>query len=113
MGLMSVNYRTLQFLAVYRYMGPLDVVFHLTNFFLPALAVAGLAAALAKLLWRRELSGQPWARLSGRASAAGALVLVAGLVVTGHDGRMSTYGVLILAVALTLWWTGFGPGRRR
>jgi hypothetical protein len=41
------------------------------------------------------------------------LVLVAGLVVTGHDGRMSTYGVLILAVALTLWWTGFGPGRRR
>jgi hypothetical protein len=113
MGLMSVNYRTLQFLAVYRYMGPLDVVFHLTNFFLPALGVAALAAALAKLLWRHDLAAQSWARLTGRASVAAALVLIGGLVVTGRDGRMGTYGVLVLAVALSLWWSGFGPGRRR
>jgi hypothetical protein len=34
---------------------------------------------------------------------AGTVVLVSGLWVHGHDGKMSTYGILVL-VAATLEW---------
>jgi len=93
-------------------MGPLDAFWHLTNLFLPALALGSLAAALAKLLWRRDLGGVSWRRLAGSAAAAGAVVTLAGLVLTGRDGRIVTYAVMVAACAITLWWQGFGPGRR-
>jgi len=32
---------------------------------------------------------------------------VGGLVVFGRDGRMATYGLLVAATALALWWRGF------
>jgi hypothetical protein len=32
---------------------------------------------------------------------------VAGLVAFGRDGRMATYGGMVLACALALWWAGF------
>ena len=41
------------------------------------------------------------------AAAAGVASLVAGLVVFGRDGKMATYGVLVVASALALWWVGF------
>lgn len=87
-------------------------VWHLLNFFAPALAVGLLAPALAKLLWRKELRGAPWARLAAWASGACALVLIAGLIVFGHDGMMATYAAMLAACAATLWWRGFGPARR-
>lgn len=93
-------------------MGPLDALGHVLNLFLPAALLAGLAAALAKGLWRRELAGVPWLRLAGPAAGVCAAVTLAGLVLTGHDGRMATYAAMVLACALTLWWQGFGPGRR-
>jgi len=93
-------------------MGPLDALNHLVNLFLPALGLGALAAALAKLVWRRELAPVAYRRLAGPASAACALVVLAGLVITGRDGRMATYGAMVAACALTLWWQGFGPGRR-
>jgi hypothetical protein len=93
-------------------MGPLDAANHLLNLFLPALALGALAASLAKLLWRRALAGQPWARLALPAIAATATVPLAGLLLFGRDGRMSTYALMVLACAITLWWRGFGPGRR-
>jgi hypothetical protein len=34
---------------------------------------------------------------------AGVLVLVAGLVLQGHDGKMSTYMVLVLVAATVEW----------
>ena len=43
-------------------MGPLDAVWHLLNFFLPALGVGLIAAALVKLLWRHELQGVAYRR---------------------------------------------------
>jgi len=92
--------------------GPLDAIWHLGNFILPAIGLGVLAASGAKLLWRRELAAVPWQRLARDASLAGALVLLAGLVVFRQDGRMLTYGAMVLACALTLWWRGFGPGRR-
>ena len=88
-------------------MGPLDALWHLLNFFAPAAGVALTTTLLAKLLWRRELSSSSWPRLLAWAVAAGALALIAGLVVFGRDGRMATYGALVAATALALWWAGF------
>lgn len=88
-------------------MGVLDSLFHLSNFFAPALCVGLVAAWLAKLLWRRELAQvSPW-RMAASAVLASSLVLIGGLLVTGHDGRMSTYGAMVLACALALWWAGW------
>ncbi len=93
-------------------MGPLDALWHVSNLFLPALGLGALAAALAKLLWRRELASVAWKRLAAPACAACAAVTLLGLVLLGRDGKMATYGAMVVACALTLWWQGFGPGRR-
>ncbi len=88
-------------------MGPLDALWHALNFFAPAAGVALLAAGAAKLLWRRELAGVRWHRLALWAGLAGAAALVGGLVAFGRDGKMATYGALVAASALALWWVGF------
>ena len=62
-------------------MGPLDGIWHLGNFFLPPLALAALAAALAKLLWRRELAAVAWKRLAWPAALAGATVVLVGQMI--------------------------------
>ena len=93
-------------------MGPLDALWHLSNLFLPALGLGALAAALAKLVWRRDLASVAWRRLAGPACAACAAVALVGLVLWGRDGKMATYAAMVAVCALTLWWQGFGPGRR-
>ena len=94
-------------------MGPLDALGHLINLLVPAAMLGALAAALAKLLWRRELAAMGWLRLALPAGAMGMLATLAGLVVFGRDGKMATYAGMVLACTLTLWWQGFRPGRRR
>lgn len=91
-------------------MGPLDAFWHLLNFFMPAVGVGCLGAAAVKLLWRRETAGVAWRRLAVCGTGAGAVALLAGLVLFGRDGRMATYGLLVLAVALALWAAGCRPG---
>lgn len=91
-------------------MGPLDALIHLFNLFVPGLALGAIAAGLAKLFWRRELAAVPWRRLAAWAAGASTVALLAGLVLSGRDGRMSTYGAMVLACAAGLWWAGF---RRR
>jgi hypothetical protein len=93
-------------------MGVLEGLFHLLNFFAPALGVGVIATGFAKLLWRRELKGvSPW-RMASWAVIGSGLALVAGLVWTGHDGKMGTYGFMVAVCALSLWWAGW-LGRRR
>jgi hypothetical protein len=92
-------------------MGFLDAIWHLLNFFAPAVVVAAFAAMATKLLWWRELKGVSAWWLSASASAASACVLVAGLVGWGRDGKMATYAAMSCACALALWWAGWG--RRR
>ena len=92
--------------------GPLDVLWHLVNFFAPAFGVGLLTPLLAKLLWRRGLHGVGWLRLAVWATACSALVLVVGLVYFGSDGKMATYGAMVIACAASLWWAGFGMRRR-
>jgi hypothetical protein len=88
-------------------MGPLDATWHLLNFFAPALGVALITSGLAKLLWRGEMRGVAWRRLVLWTATGGALALLAGLLVFGRDGRMATYALLIVVVAVALWWAGF------
>ena len=94
-------------------MGPLDALWHLTNLFVPALELGALSALAAKLLWRRELAAVRWSHLAGPACAASAAVVIVSLLLLGRDGTMTMYAAMVAACALTLWWQGFGPGRRR
>lgn len=94
-------------------MGPIDAFWHLLNFFWPALGVGCVGAAAVKALWRRDLAGVRWRRLAGWGTAAGAVALAVGLLLFGRDGRMATYGLLLLASALALWWAGCRPGAAR
>jgi hypothetical protein len=87
-------------------------LWHILNFLAPAGGVAIIAASLAKLLWRGALQGVPWWRLALWAAAWTLVACAAGLVVFGRDGKMATYGAMVLACATSLWWTGFGPRRR-
>ena len=87
-------------------MGPPDALWHLINFFGPAVGVGLISAGLCKLVWWRALRTVAYRRLALWAVAAGALALVAGLALFGRDGRMATYGMLVAACALALWWRG-------
>ena len=82
-------------------MGPIDAFWHVLNFFAPAVGVGLLTSALAKLLWRRDLKAVSWKRLCAWAIACCAGVLVAGLIITGHDGKMATYATMVAACALS------------
>jgi hypothetical protein len=93
-------------------MGPIDALLHLSNLLGAAIGVGALSAAAAKIFWRRELAGVPWLRLAAWSAGAAAAMTVAGLVAGGRDGRMATYGAMVLASAAALWWVAFGPGRR-
>jgi hypothetical protein len=84
-----------------------DVLWHIANFFAPALVVALLAATATKWLWRRELQGVSWLRLAAWAGLAMAAISALGLVVFERDGKMITYAAMLIACALALWWAGF------
>jgi hypothetical protein len=90
----------------------LDGLWHLLNFVAPAAGIGLIASALAKLLWWRQLTGVSWGRMAAWSIGWAVLVCVAGLLFFGRDGKMATYGGMVLACATSLWWTGFGPGRR-
>lgn len=87
-------------------MGFLDGLNHALNFFLPALGMALLVPSLARLVWWKALRSAGWFRQVKWASIINAAVLIVGLLMTGRDGAMLTYAGLVLASALTVWWTG-------
>lgn len=89
-----------------------DAVLHLSNLLWPAVMLGAMAAALTKLIWRGELRGVAWRRLFAWSAVPSMLVVVAGLVLQGRDGRMSTYAAMVMAAALGLWWAGFARPRR-
>ena len=73
---------------------------------MPALAMAVLVPTLARLVWWKALGSAGWWRQVRWCALFNALVLVVGLIVMGRDGAMATYAGLVLASALTVWWTG-------
>lgn len=94
-------------------LSPLDALWHILNFFAPALGVGLISTGLAKLLWRREFNSTTWRRLAAWTTAASALALIASLALLGRDGTMLGYGVMLLACSLALWWVGLRKARRK
>jgi hypothetical protein len=92
-------------------MGPLDALWHLLNFLLAPVGLGLIAASLCKLAWWRPLRAVRWSRLALSAAGVAVLIQILFLVWLGRDGRMSTYAVQVVGVALALWWTAFGSRR--
>ncbi|WP_077033486.1 hypothetical protein [Pelomonas sp. KK5] len=84
-------------------MSPLDAFWHIANLFLPAWAVAALLACAVKLLWRRDLAALTWRRLALWGAAGGSVAVIAALVITGHDGKMIGYGLMLAGISLAQW----------
>lgn len=77
---------------------------HLANFVAPALVVAAVLWASQRM---KKTAGtarwRPWTQWSLLAGA-GVLVLLAGLLVFGRDGKMVTYAALVLVQGSLVWW---------
>ncbi|MDY0744446.1 hypothetical protein SNE35_08005 [Paucibacter sp. R3-3] len=84
-------------------MTPLDAFWHIANLFAPAWVVAALLALTAKLLWRRDLKSLTWRRLAVWGAAGGSVAVIAALVLTGHDGKMIGYALMLVGVSLPQW----------
>ena len=86
-------------------MSPLDFINHLLNFVAPAFFVALLLVVLSR--WLVGAGGKAMGLGLGRqlltVTGAGVLVLVAGLVVWGRDGRIGTYAALVLVCGTVQW----------
>ncbi len=85
---------------------------HLLNFLAPAAGVALLLVAGTRVLMRKRPPALSWRAQAAILFAVGAAVLVAGLVLFGRDGKMLTYGALVLACASSQWlllrgWRGW------
>lgn len=87
-------------------MGALDLTWHIANLFAVPLLMGLIATGLAKLFWRQALARVRWQRLAWAAAAATCLTALAGLLIFGRDGRMATYGAMVVACAVALWWAG-------
>lgn len=79
----------------------LQLLFHLLNFVLPALAMAVCMPLAGRWLMGRGVVA--WRRRFGWHLLVGVAVLVAGMLLQGHDGAMATYAALVL-VAGSLEW---------
>jgi len=86
-------------------LGILALIDHLLSFAAPALAVAFLVTVAAPLVLRRTGQGPGWWARFAINCAAGLAALGAGLWYFGRDGKMASYGLLVLAVAAAQWLT--------
>lgn len=81
---------------------------HVLNFLLPAAAVALILASLSRLLGRflggKGGASTSWGAQVGILFVVNVAVLVAGLLVFGHDGKMATYAALLVCAATAQWW---------
>lgn len=85
-------------------MGPLDLIFHLLNFAIPALVVGVLVALVPPFFYGKRAVARSWYAQAAINFVVGLLALVAALAFFGHDGKMAGYAALVLAVASSQWW---------
>ena len=79
-----------------------DVFWHLVNFGLPALVLSLGITLWGSFQFRRQ-SQIKWLWRWLLNVTCGLAVLVGGLVMTGHDGKMATYAALVLVCATIEW----------
>ena len=88
-------------------MGISTFLIHVMNFVLPAMAVAGLLTPGVVGWSGLRLVGLPGRRLWwtwALLSLVGVVVLAAGLVGLGRDGKMVTYAALVFVQGTVAWW---------
>jgi hypothetical protein len=88
--------------------GPLDFLIHLLGFIAPALVVAALVAFAGRVVLSRNNRPQRWWFSFALNFLVGVAALLVGLFVFGRDGKMATYGLLVVAVATSQWLSGKG-----
>lgn len=84
-------------------MGFLAAFFHLVNFIAPAAVLAPLLWLGGRFLMRKQALALVWWKQVAINFIAGCLVLLAGLVLLGRDGKMLTYAALVLVCATSQW----------
>jgi uncharacterized BrkB/YihY/UPF0761 family membrane protein len=81
-----------------------DLLNHLFNFALPAAAMGVMVPLFSRLIWRKSPVKRPLKSQILITSVACLVVLMAGLVFFGTDGKMATYGAMVTVAALCQWW---------
>ncbi|WCM94384.1 hypothetical protein M5C99_06585 [Acidovorax sp. NCPPB 2350] len=89
-------------------MDPLSAANHLLNFAAPALGVGLLLALMGRVFYRKSPHVAGFAQQFAINSVVGVVVLCAGIVVGGRDGRMLTYAALVVACGTSQWLTQRG-----
>lgn len=84
-------------------MEPVVLLNHGINFVAPAVWVAMLISVLGGLFMKNGRSSLGFIAIAAINIAVSSTVLVAGLVVFGHDGKMLTYLAMTGASATTYW----------
>ena len=84
-------------------MGPLDLSWLLMNALAPAIVVSALATFVCRALRRRVPARVGWRRQWGLAALAAVAGQALGWGLTGRDGTMTGYALLVGAVALASW----------
>lgn len=94
-------------------MASLDQLLHLLNFLYPAFALGALLALVGCVISRNWPSARVFITQTAMNSVAGGAVLLLGLWLFGRDGKMATYGALVVACASSQCWVRLGVGRAR
>ena len=85
-------------------MAPLDQLLHWLNFLYPALALGTGLALLGSFFQRNAAPVRVFLAQAAINCIVGGIVLAAGLWLFGRDGKMATYGALVLVCATTQSW---------
>ena len=83
-----------------------DLFWHVAGFAAPALMLAPAMVLMGRFFGKKSAPALAWPAQAAINLIVCLGVLAAGLVLSGHDGRMATYAALVLASASTQWALG-------
>ena len=86
-------------------MGPFDLLNHLLNLMAPALVVGTLLAYIAPIFNRNLAASRVGYAQAAINSVAGVVALLLGLWFFGHDGKMASYGLMVVLIASAQWFS--------
>ena len=92
-------------------MGLLDVFFHLLNFIAPAVVMACVFALAGRKIMplNSNANAYPTRKMVLVNSLVGITILLLGMLILGHDGKIITYALLIaIQAGVQVFW---GQGR--
>jgi hypothetical protein len=92
-------------------MGVLDALWHLIGFVMPAACIACVLPLFARIFKQNRPIAGNFIAQSAIIFIVCIVILVAGLFITGRDGKMITYLAMVLAGGTAQWWLS-GAWRR-